>query len=126
MPPIRVLHVPDLHAGAREEPEVESAIRALVAEAETDLVVASGDLTHRNGRAEHESAAVPRRSLGRPLLVVPGNHDMPMLPPARFARTFTEFERVWGETEPVYRSEALVACGADSAPPRAFPGGPRT
>ena len=117
MPPIRVLHVSDLHAGAREEPEVESAIRALVAEAEPDLVVASGDLTHRNGRSEHESAAVLLRSLGRPLLVVPGNHDMPMLPPARFARTFTEFERVWGETEPVFRSEALVACGLNSARP---------
>jgi len=117
MPPIRVLHVSDLHAGAYEEPEVESALRALVEEAKPDLVVASGDLTHRNGRAEHEAAAALLRSLGRSLLVVPGNHDMPMLPPARFFRTFAGFERVWGETEPVYRSDRLVAVGLNSARP---------
>lgn len=117
MPPIRVLHVSDLHAGAHEEPEVEAALRALVAEAVPELVVASGDLTHRNGRAEHEAAAALLRSLGPPLLVVPGNHDMPMLPPGRFARTFAEFERVWGETEPVFRSDRLVAVGLNSARP---------
>jgi len=117
MPPTRVLHVADLHAGAHEEPEVASALRALVEEAAPDLIVASGDLTHRNGRAEHEAAAALLRSLGRPLLVVPGNHDMPMLPPARFFRTFAGFERVWGETEPVYRSDRLVAVGLNSARP---------
>ena len=114
---VRVLHVSDLHAGAHEEPEVEAALRALVAETEPELVVASGDLTHRNSRADHERAAALLRSLGRELLVIPGNHDMPTLPPARFAHTFSEFERVWGETEPVYRSERIVACGLNSARP---------
>ena len=51
------------------------------------------------------------------MLAVPGNHDIPALPPRRFLRTFAEFERVWGETEPVYRSETLVACGLDSVRP---------
>ena len=49
----RVLHVSDLHAGAHEELEVDTALRALVAEAEPELVVASGDLTHRNRPEQH-------------------------------------------------------------------------
>ena len=114
---VRVLHVSDLHAGAHEEPEVETALQALVAEAEPDLVVASGDLTHRNGRAQHERAAALLRSLGREFLVIPGNHDMPMLPPARFIRPFAEFSRIWGDAGPVYRSDRIVACGLNSARP---------
>jgi 3',5'-cyclic AMP phosphodiesterase CpdA len=57
MPPLRVLQVSDLHAGTREEPEVEGDLRSLVEETEPELVVASGDLSHRNEREEHERAA---------------------------------------------------------------------
>jgi 3',5'-cyclic AMP phosphodiesterase CpdA len=117
MPPLRLLQVSDLHVGTREEPDVEAGVRALVAELAPDLVVASGDLTHRNGRTFHERGAAFLRSLGPPVLAVPGNHDMPALPPARFARTFAEFERVWGETEPEHVSDRLAVCGLNSARP---------
>ena len=117
MQPLRLLQVSDLHMGAAEEPEVAGAVRRLVADTEPELVIASGDLTHRNRRGEHERAAALLRSLGPPVLAVPGNHDMPALPPARFTRTFAEFARVWGELEPVHRSERLVACGLNSARP---------
>src|SRR5262245_5456046 len=117
MQPLRLLQVSDLHMGAAEEPDVEGAVRRLVADTEPALVVASGDLTHRNRRNEHERAAALLRSLGPPVLAVPGNHDMPALPPARFTRTFAEFARVWGELEPVHLSERLVACGLNSARP---------
>ncbi len=40
-----------------------------------------------------------------------------MLPPARFARTFAGFERVWGTTEPRYSSEYLAVCGLNSVRP---------
>ncbi len=112
--PVRVLHVSDLHAGTAEEPQIESALRALVSEADPELIVASGDLTHRNQQESHARAAALLRSLERPLLVVPGNHDIPMLPPARWTSTFAAFQREWPETEPVYRSEHVVACGLNS------------
>jgi 3',5'-cyclic AMP phosphodiesterase CpdA len=117
MPPVRLLQVSDLHMGTRGEPEVEDDVRRLVFELEPELVVASGDLTHRNRRHQHELAASFLRSLGRPLLVVPGNHDIPMLPPARLARSFAEFERIWGETEPVHKSDRLVAVGLNTVVP---------
>jgi len=126
MPPLRVLHVSDLHAGTREEPEVEGDLRTLVAETEPELVVASGDLTHRNRPPEHERAAALLRSLERPLLVIPGNHDIPRMPPWRFTRTFSEFQRVWAELEPVYRSERLVVCGLNSVRPWKQQGGALT
>jgi 3',5'-cyclic AMP phosphodiesterase CpdA len=123
MPPVRVLQVSDLHAGTREEPEVEGDLRTLVAETDPELVIASGDLAHRNRRPEHERAAGLLRSLERPLLVIPGNHDIPRLPPWRFTRTFDEFLRLWPELEPVYRSERLVACGLNSVRPWKQQGG---
>jgi 3',5'-cyclic AMP phosphodiesterase CpdA len=121
--PVRVLQVSDLHTGTVEEPEVEQDLRTLVEEADPELVVASGDLTHRNRADQHERAARFLRSLGRPLLVVPGNHDIPAAPPRRFTATFAAFLRVWSETEPVYRSERIVACGLNSVRPWKQQGG---
>jgi 3',5'-cyclic AMP phosphodiesterase CpdA len=123
MAPLRVLQVSDLHAGTREEPEVENDLRALVAELAPELVVASGDLTHRNTPEQHERAAGLLLSLGPPLLVIPGNHDIPRWPPWRFTRTFDQFLEVWPETEPVYRSERLVVCGLNSVRPWKQQGG---
>jgi 3',5'-cyclic AMP phosphodiesterase CpdA len=123
MAPLRVLQVSDLHAGTREEPEVENDLRALVGQLDPELVVASGDLTHRNKPAQHERAASVLRSLGPPLLVIPGNHDIPRWPPGRMTRTFDEFLRVWPETEPTYRSERLIVCGLNSVRPWKQQGG---
>jgi 3',5'-cyclic AMP phosphodiesterase CpdA len=116
----RVLHVSDLHIGARRalhEPELEGAIADLVERVDPALVLATGDLTHRGRRAEHEAAARFLRSLGPPLLVVPGNHDIPPLPPARFTRTWREFKREWQTTEPLFATTALHVVGLNSVRP---------
>lgn len=123
MSPVRLLQVSDLHVGTREEPEVESDLRRLVAESAPELVIATGDLTHRNTREQHDRAATFLRSLGPPLLAIPGNHDMPRWPPWRFTQTFDEFLRAWPETEPVYRSERIVVCGLNSVRPWKQQGG---
>src|SRR5919109_1604044 len=123
MPPLRVLQVSDLHVGTREEPEVEGDLRTLVAESDPEVVVASGDLTHRNTPEQHERAAALLHSLERPLLVIPGNHDIPRWPPSRFTRTFDEFRRIWPELEPTYRSDTLVVCGLNSVRPWKQQGG---
>ena len=46
-----------------------------------------------------------------------------MLPPWRFTSTFDAFLRVWAETEPVYRSDRVVACGMNSVRPWKQQGG---
>ncbi len=123
MPNLRVLHVSDLHAGTHEEPEVEAGLRELVRSTAPELVVATGDLTHRNRTAEHARAAALLRSLGRPLVVVPGNHDIPPWSPQRFTRTFAAFRREWPELEPIHRSERVVVCGLNSVTPWKHQGG---
>jgi len=86
----------------------------LIKRAAPELVVASGDLTHRGRPDQHAAAAEFLRSLGPPVLAVPGNHDIPYTFPARFTRTFEEFERHWETTEPLFRSPRLHVVGLNS------------
>jgi len=103
--------------GTPGDSAVEAALLALVETQRPALVVASGDLTHRGREDQHVRAAELLRSLGPPVLAVPGNHDIPHTFPARFTRTFDRFERHWGTTEPVYRSETLLVAGLNSVRP---------
>jgi 3',5'-cyclic AMP phosphodiesterase CpdA len=118
----RLLHVSDLHEGTCEEPESERALTRLVERLQPQLVVASGDLAHRGRRQQLERAAELLRSLGPPVLAVPGNHDLPYTP-ARFVRPWAEFERVWETTEPTVSTPGLHAIGLNSARPFRHQGG---
>jgi 3',5'-cyclic AMP phosphodiesterase CpdA len=113
----RILHVSDLHFGARNAPEVERALVALAERTGPELIVASGDLTNRGRRDQHELAAGFLRRIGPPVLAVPGNHDIPYTFPARFATPWREFERQWGTTEPVHASAGLHVVGVNSVRP---------
>ena len=114
----RILHISDLHVGSREESPIHRALAPLVERVDPELVITSGDLTHRGRRDQHEGAAAFLRDLGRPLLVIPGNHDIPSWASLRrFTATFDEFERQWQKTEPVYRSERILAVGLNSVRP---------
>jgi 3',5'-cyclic AMP phosphodiesterase CpdA len=113
----RLLHISDLHVGAHEEPGVEPALRGLIEARRPDLIVATGDLTHRGRPEQHERAAKLLRGLGPPVLTVPGNHDIPPLPPARFTHPFREHERRWETAEPVFRSDEIVVVGLNSVRP---------
>jgi 3',5'-cyclic AMP phosphodiesterase CpdA len=116
--PSRILHISDLHVGSREESPIHRALAPLIDRLDPELVIASGDLTHRGQRDQHEGAAGFLRDLGRPLLVIPGNHDIPSWASlGRFTRTFDEFERQWQSTEPVYRSDEILAVGLNSVRP---------
>jgi len=115
--PVRLLHISDLHAGSVEESAVERSLEPLVERVQPELIVASGDLAHRGRRREHERAAAFLRGLGRPLLVIPGNHDIPYSFPARFTRPWAEFERQWETVEPVFRADDLVVVGLNSVRP---------
>ena len=118
----RLLHVSDLHAGTHEDREVERALARLVERLDPQLVVASGDLAHRGRLEQLERAADLLRSLGPPVLAVPGNHDLPYTP-ARFVRPWTAFERVWETTEPTASAPGLHVVGLNSARPFRHQGG---
>ena len=89
---------------------------------EPQLVVASGDLAHRGRPDQLERAAELLRSLGPPVLAVPGNHDLPYTP-ARLLRPWAEFERIWETTEPTASPPGLHVVGLNSARPFRHQGG---
>jgi 3',5'-cyclic AMP phosphodiesterase CpdA len=113
----RLLHVSDLHLGRREALEPLHALSDLVERLAPELLVATGDLAHRGRRRELERAADLLTGLGLPVLAVPGNHDIPYTFPARFTRPFVEWERAFGDPQPVYSSPSLVVVGLNSVRP---------
>jgi 3',5'-cyclic AMP phosphodiesterase CpdA len=115
--PNRLLHVSDLHFGARDDPEVERALVELIEQVAPELVIASGDLTHRGLRSQHELASGFLRRLGPPVLAVPGNHDIPYTVPARFTAPWREFDRQWQTTEPVLATSGFHVVGLNSVRP---------
>jgi 3',5'-cyclic AMP phosphodiesterase CpdA len=99
--------------GTAEDPTVGRALASLVERLTPQIVVASGDLTHRARRDQHERAAGLLRSFGLPVLAVPGNHDIPWAL-SRVTRPFAEFDRVWHSREPTYTSAELHVVGLNS------------
>jgi 3',5'-cyclic AMP phosphodiesterase CpdA len=78
-----IAQISDLHFGAHEA-TVVAHLHAALAAIRPDLVVVSGDLTQRARRAQFAEAALFLSRLemdGLRLLVVPGNHDVPLHKP---------------------------------------------
>ena len=123
----RVLHLSDLHFGAGDDRAIERGAPVLIERFGPELVIASGDLSHRGRADQLAHAARFLRSLGPPVLAVPGNHDIPYTFPARFTRAFRGFEQEWETTEPTYTSGTLHVVGLNSVRPwRHQSGGLRT
>ncbi len=72
----RVAHLSDLHFGEADPARV-AELAADVRAAAPDAVAISGDLTRRALPREFEAAFTFLAGLDAPLLVVPGNHDIP-------------------------------------------------
>ena len=109
--------------GHGEAWEPLAALGELIADLQPTLLVATGDMAHRGRRQELETAATLLRGLGLPFLAVPGNHDIPYTIPARFTRTFADWEHVFGETEPVHADDGVVVVGLNSVRPWRQQGG---
>jgi 3',5'-cyclic AMP phosphodiesterase CpdA len=111
----RIVHISDLHFG-REDPELVTALTDLIERLGPDLVAVSGDLTQRARRAELKAAAAFTERLAAPVLVVPGNHDLPGITPRRFIDPWRRWRRYFpGTREPCLEREGFIALGANSA-----------
>ncbi|WP_150290828.1 metallophosphoesterase family protein [Sphingobium estronivorans] len=76
----RIAHLSDIHFGAHD-PKIVDAAEAWLQQHRPDLVVVSGDFTQRAKRDQFRQAAVwlnRLRAAGLKLLVIPGNHDVPL------------------------------------------------
>jgi 3',5'-cyclic AMP phosphodiesterase CpdA len=108
----RIAHISDLHFGRVDDRAVAALADDLRAVA-PDLVVVSGDLTQRARRMQFREARAFLDSLERPLLVVPGNHDVPWHNlPGRFLGPHGRFRRmISSDPRPIHRDGELIVAG---------------
>jgi 3',5'-cyclic AMP phosphodiesterase CpdA len=111
-----IAHLSDLHFG-RHDVEVVEALRRLMELSRPDLIVISGDLTQRARTHEFELAREFIRGLPTPVLVVPGNHDVPLYDVAsRWMRPLIKFQRfISAELQPSFIDEEIAVVGVNTA-----------
>lgn len=114
----RILHLSDVHFGAVDDRLVQPMLDLAVA-LRPDLTVISGDLTQRARPAQFAEARAFANRLPGPVLVVPGNHDMPLWNlPLRLAAPLLRYRRAFGaEVEPGMVLPDAVVQGVNSANP---------
>ncbi|MBC7782088.1 MAG: metallophosphoesterase family protein [Proteobacteria bacterium] len=74
---MRLLHMSDLHFGYAD-PRAIDALRRSVVSLAPERVVITGDLTQRARPSQFAEAAAFVDSLGIPVTLIPGNHDLPL------------------------------------------------
>ena len=115
----QILHISDIHFGPHHLDDVAVGVLALANERRPDLVVISGDLTHRAKRSQFEAARAYVDRFEPPTLAVPGNHDVPMYRKFFLERVFHrygEYRRTFAEDlEPELEDEAMVVIGLNTA-----------
>jgi 3',5'-cyclic AMP phosphodiesterase CpdA len=114
----RIIHLSDLHFG-RDRPELLLPLVHAVTEVRPDLVIISGDLTQRATAPQFAAAASFIKSLDRPVLCVPGNHDVPLH--NLFVRLFMPWRRYrrWinPDLEPTHADDEMVVIGVNTVNP---------
>ena len=110
-----VAHVSDLHLGAHVPATVASLADEVAAFA-PDLTVVTGDHTMRARPREFLQAADLIGKLPAPRLVVPGNHDLPLVSPLRAIAPYARYRRWIGDDNPAVHVPGLTALGINSMP----------
>jgi 3',5'-cyclic AMP phosphodiesterase CpdA len=114
-----IAHISDLHFG-RHDPAVVELLFEALEQARPHLVVVSGDLTQRARTVQFREADAFLRRIelaGMPLVVVPGNHDIPLydvfrrflFPLGRYARIVSRGRSA------IFQDDELAVLGLNSA-----------
>jgi len=121
-----IVHLSDLHFGRADERLVAPLVRTVDTVA-PDLVAVSGDLTQRARHSQFRQARLFLDRLSFPVLVVPGNHDVPLFNLAkRLLDPYGGYRRhIQQELEPVFENTQMIAVGLNSARTFPFHGGGR-
>ncbi|RZM17571.1 MAG: metallophosphoesterase, partial [Sphingomonas sp.] len=88
---LKLFHVSDVHFGA-EDPAAIAWFSECVADEKPDAVIMTGDLTMRATKDEFQQGGDWLRSLGVPVTLEVGNHDIPYYWDP-FRRLFAPYQR---------------------------------
>jgi len=121
-----LMHISDLHAGPPFNPALAEQVAREAHSLRPDLLVASGDFVQRADRAAQWRTIVAYlKTLPQPLLVVPGNHDVPLYNPFnRLFRSLEHYKRhISRDLNPVFERPGLIVAGGNTAHGLAVDGG---
>ncbi len=115
----RIAHLSDIHFGAHD-PQIVAATEDWLRQSQPDLVIISGDLTQRAKveQFREASAYLSRlRAAGFPILVVPGNHDVPLYDVfRRFAAPLDRYMRfIDDDLCPWFENDEVAVLGINTA-----------
>lgn len=115
----RIAHLSDIHFGAHD-PAIVAATVAWLEARKPDLVIISGDLTQRAKVDQFRQASAylnDIRAAGCPILVVPGNHDVPLYNVVRrFAAPLDRYQRyIDPELCPWFENDEIAVLGINTA-----------
>jgi 3',5'-cyclic AMP phosphodiesterase CpdA len=104
----RLFHISDVHFGVEDRAALDVVAQA-VADERPDAVVCTGDLTQRAKHSEYAAAREWFASLGVPVVLEPGNHDMPYYNPwERFTDPFRRYHRLRAAVPDGFASDDVV------------------
>ncbi|MFQ5889390.1 MAG: metallophosphoesterase family protein [Gemmatimonadota bacterium] len=111
-----ILHISDLHFGPRWLADRAAAVHELAERLRPDVVAVTGDLTQRAKRAQYAEAREFLERFAAPLVVIPGNHDVPLYRVAeRFFASHRNYrEYIRGELNSVLRLDGCTIVALDS------------
>lgn len=104
----RMFHISDVHFGVEDRLALDAVERA-IREERPDALVCTGDLTQRAKHSEYRAAAEWFASLGVPVVLEPGNHDMPYYNLIeRFTDPYRRFRQLDRQVGSAFETEDVV------------------
>ena len=104
----RLFHISDVHFGVEDRSALAAVAEAIKLE-KPDALVCTGDLTQRAKHSEYAAAARWLSSHGIPVVVEPGNHDMPYYNPMeRFTDPYRRFRKLKDAVGTTFETDDLV------------------
>lgn len=114
-----IAHLSDIHFGAHD-PKIVAASETWLQQRQPDLIIISGDLTQRAKTDEFRQASAylnRLRAFGFRLLVVPGNHDVPLFDVfRRFAAPLDRYRKyIDDDLFPWFENDEVAVLGINTA-----------
>lgn len=104
----RLFHISDVHFGVEDRGALDEVARAIRVE-QPDALICTGDLTQRATHAQYTAAAEWFSGIGVPVVLEPGNHDMPYYNLfERFTRPYRRFRKLDREVGTEFETADVV------------------
>ena len=119
-----IAHLSDLHFGRHDETTADRLL-ADISGAQPDLTVITGDLTQRARHRQFAAARAFLEKLPRPVVAIPGNHDVPLYDIVeRFLGRLARYRRyISAELQPFFTDDEIALLGLNTARSATFANG---